>query len=439
VTKNVLPLIIAVSLSLFFASSAFCLTEIPKIIKPITSFSVTPTVGYLTAPASDVKSSPLYGLRLSYDYIGVSIVDSIGVEATGNYFSTTTKSSGKKVDGMLLRADTIYSIGPRNKWVPFFSLGLGGRMLKEDSGNQSTFLVNYGVGLKYYLANYLALRVDARELFFYQNVATKNSFEITAGLTYFFGKERIKKAVAPVKQAPAPLPKAVPDIDFDSLNAPPPDPLAQWTTMEKLGAVGSAIPGITAAPLEYESPVLPPPFLLQKGSTIESTPGAAAPAAKDAPQSRLASPPASAPPAAALPVPAAPAPGRSSRPPASERAPVAREQVRFTVEFDFARAELKPQYDETLKKAAVMIRSSANTAVRIEGHTDRVGTDQFNQSLSLERARSVKERLQKLGVEAGKITITGFGIKRPIADNSTAAGRQKNRRAVTIITIVAYQ
>jgi OOP family OmpA-OmpF porin len=62
------------------------------------------------------------------------------------------------------------------------------------------------------------------------------------------------------------------------------------------------------------------------------------------------------------------------------------------------------------------------------GHTDSIGTDAYNQKLSVRRAESVKAYLQSKGVEANRIYTEGKGEKQPVADNKTAAGRAKNRR-----------
>jgi outer membrane protein OmpA-like peptidoglycan-associated protein len=64
----------------------------------------------------------------------------------------------------------------------------------------------------------------------------------------------------------------------------------------------------------------------------------------------------------------------------------------------------------------------------IEGHTDNRGSDELNEKLSNDRAHSVMKYLIDKGIDAGRLSAAGFGPKRPIADNNTADGRQKNRR-----------
>jgi outer membrane protein OmpA-like peptidoglycan-associated protein len=71
--------------------------------------------------------------------------------------------------------------------------------------------------------------------------------------------------------------------------------------------------------------------------------------------------------------------------------------------------------------------------VRIEGHTDSVASDDYNQKLSERRAASVRAWLAAKGVEGGRLTPRGFGEAKPVADNGTAEGRQRNRRVEVII------
>jgi outer membrane protein OmpA-like peptidoglycan-associated protein len=70
----------------------------------------------------------------------------------------------------------------------------------------------------------------------------------------------------------------------------------------------------------------------------------------------------------------------------------------------------------------------------IEGHTDNVGSDATNSELSLRRALSVRDYLIGLGVAASRIDVDGYGPSRPVADNSTADGRARNRRVEIVIS-----
>ena len=76
-----------------------------------------------------------------------------------------------------------------------------------------------------------------------------------------------------------------------------------------------------------------------------------------------------------------------------------------------------------------MLKNNPDKKIEIGGHTDNVGSDEKNQVLSDNRANSVKAYLVSKGVEESRIAAQGYGETKPIADNKTAAGRQKNRRS----------
>jgi OOP family OmpA-OmpF porin len=85
-------------------------------------------------------------------------------------------------------------------------------------------------------------------------------------------------------------------------------------------------------------------------------------------------------------------------------------------------------YDPVLAELAMAIKGAFKKLV-IEGHTDSVGRDEYNQRLSLRRATAIRVRLvEKFGLPADKIAAIGYGEARPIADNANYQGRQANRR-----------
>jgi OOP family OmpA-OmpF porin len=96
--------------------------------------------------------------------------------------------------------------------------------------------------------------------------------------------------------------------------------------------------------------------------------------------------------------------------------------------FDFDKTAVKPDGAKILDRLIVFLKENSDKRVDLEGHTDSVGTDQYNQNLSERRAASVKDYLTTRGVAASRITTKGFGESKPIADNKTADGRAKNRR-----------
>jgi outer membrane protein OmpA-like peptidoglycan-associated protein len=102
--------------------------------------------------------------------------------------------------------------------------------------------------------------------------------------------------------------------------------------------------------------------------------------------------------------------------------------------FDTAQHTLKPGAREKLAKISGIVVSHPGLQLSIEGHTDSVGTDDYNQQLSERRAESVRSFLTQNGVPAGAITAKGFGESQPVASNDDAAGRQRNRRVEMVVS-----
>jgi len=94
--------------------------------------------------------------------------------------------------------------------------------------------------------------------------------------------------------------------------------------------------------------------------------------------------------------------------------------------FDVGRADIKPQMRPVLDQFASGL--DANQVVRVVGHTDNTGSDAINNPLSVNRANAVRDYLVMRGVPAARITTEGRGSYEPVADNSSDAGRARNRR-----------
>ncbi|WP_431476991.1 outer membrane protein OmpA [Massilia eburnea] len=106
------------------------------------------------------------------------------------------------------------------------------------------------------------------------------------------------------------------------------------------------------------------------------------------------------------------------------------EKVSFAADafFDYDKAVLKPEAKEKLDEMATKLEGINLEVIIGVGHTDSMGTDQYNDKLSLRRAEAVKAYLLSKGVEANRVYTEGKGEKQPVADNKTAEGRAQNRR-----------
>ena len=103
-------------------------------------------------------------------------------------------------------------------------------------------------------------------------------------------------------------------------------------------------------------------------------------------------------------------------------------RVQNEVLFDFASAALRSESRDALRQMADVFQRYPNSTLMIEGFTDSIGSARYNQRLSVRRADSVANYLETIGVNGGRMETLGFGKNQPRATNSTAAGRQLNRR-----------
>jgi len=101
--------------------------------------------------------------------------------------------------------------------------------------------------------------------------------------------------------------------------------------------------------------------------------------------------------------------------------------------FDTGSATLKPGTREKLARVSGILLSHPELKVQVEGHTDSVGDDNYNQKLSENRADSVRSYLVGQGIASGAVTTKGFGKSQPVATNDTVAGRQQNRRVELVV------
>ncbi|HBG06995.1 MAG: hypothetical protein A2075_09780 [Geobacteraceae bacterium GWC2_58_44] len=312
------------------------------------AFSISPFVGgYMfdeDEQARLTRNRVLYGLRLGYD-----VTDSFGVELVGHYVMANDKRRDKHLDAWSYRMDLLYNFMPRSTVVPYLAMGGGGQTIKFGSGlgtsHDGTF--NLGGGVKFFMTDSFALRLDARHILAFQNEDLDDhiihNWEYSAGLSFLFGGRP---------------------------------------------AAAAAVSPVTAPALEPQPEVKPEPPL--------------------------------------EPVPAAePAPGRYKY------------CITLQGEFDIDQAVIRPEYHEEIAEVGNFMMKYPTTTAVIEGHTDNVGTYNHNMDLSQRRAESVVNHLvQKFGIDRSRLAAKGYGFTRPIADNSTDDGRQKNRRMEAIIDCV---
>ncbi len=98
------------------------------------------------------------------------------------------------------------------------------------------------------------------------------------------------------------------------------------------------------------------------------------------------------------------------------------------VNFDFDKSDIRPDSRPVLDQAAEVLRQSPNVRISVEGHTDAVGSEVYNEKLSVRRAEAVFRYLVNHGVAPERMEVIGYGQARPVADNESETGRAQNRR-----------
>ncbi|MGB9081710.1 MAG: OmpA family protein [Desulfuromonadaceae bacterium] len=306
------------------------------------TFSISPIIGGITFEGKlDLETSPLYGARLGYNF-----TKALGVEALFDYANTEgTKYSGTgNVDYYRYGGDVLYHFMPDDKLVPYVAAGYAAYNFKGvkalDSASRPHGVFDYGAGLKYFVTDNFALRGDVRHLIYKHNGAHQ-AFEYTVGFYIPFGGHA--PAAKPVEPPPAPVPAAKP-------------------TEEPPEAVLAPIPAAEPAPEHFKY------------------------------------------------------------------------CITLHTEFDVDKTEIRPEYRDEIAKVGNFMKQYPTTTAVIEGHTDNVGDAEYNRGLSQRRAESVVNHLvETYGIDRTRLTAKGYGMANPVADNTTDAGKQANRRIEAII------
>ncbi len=422
------------------------------------AFTVSPMIGGFTYEGDQGltnRNRVNYGIGLGYNFS-----ENWAVEGLFNFISDgemmSTKGGLTDVDGLLYRLEALYHFMPESRLVPYFAIGGGNIVLDPAEGpRDDTFLAGYGAGLKYFMTEDVALRLDARHLIgldegIDESNKTDNNFLYTAGVTFQFGG----------KEAPA----APRDSDGDGVT----DDLDRCPDTPRGVAVdGSGCPLDSDRDGVYDyldkCPETP------RGATVDANgcpldsdgdgvydyqdkcPGTPKGVAVDS----RGCPPDSdgdgvadyldkcpnTPRGAAVDAKGCPLDSDGDgvfdyldKCPGTARGIAVDEKgcpLTFTLhlEFDTNKADIRPAYHPRLKEAADFIAKYRGYQILVGGHTDDRGASEYNQGLSLRRAESVRKYLiEKFGVDGKLLNAQGFGEDRPVAGNNTAEGRQRNRR-----------
>lgn len=378
------------------------------------TFTLSPYVGgYTFQSKQNIETGPVVGGRLGYN-----ITENWAVEAVVDYVRAN-KSNNISGHAEKLRygGDLLYNFMPKSSLVPYLAAGFGGMDLR-DAGVNTTMrgVANYGGGVKWFFADFAAIRADVRGLN-YSIGDLKTNVQYTLGLHL---------ALAAPKEAPKPIqPEPVKEMEKPK-TAPvvvPPAPTAN------LSATPGAIEAGKSSVLSWDSKnatsceILPGIGQVSTNGSKEITPAAdvvytlnckgdggftssTANVAVTQPPPKIVE-----------------AAGKKAS------AVAAGARLILKVQFDTGKSIIKKQYYDELKVVGDGLNEHKNLKGVIEGHTDSVGSDASNKALSQRRANAVRDYIVKnFKIDRKRLAAKGYGESKPIADNATVEGRAQNRR-----------
>lgn len=432
--KIVAPLLLA---------SAFLLPSPARAEIKAGSVELSPFVGYnFFQSRQNLENAPIYGGRIGYNF-----TEHFGVEATGEFVSSSVDDKSKAfsregefttpiddVDITMYHLDLIYHFMPEAKFNPFIVAGYGAVHYSQEINSKNMSAIDFGVGAKYWVADNVALRVDVRDNLLLDeqihNIAT------TLGVVLRFGGKS-NTVVAQVAQ-PA-------ESDSDGDGVPDGRDRCAGTpggvAVDQQGCPGDADRDGVADYMDRCSDTAQgvavgkngcPPDSDQDGVADyqDKCPGTAAGAVVQ----ENGCPP------AAKEVILAPKPKLTGVAVAAGE-PQVMVLAFEDVHFDFDQSTLKPEAKTILKRNILLLKENPKARIRIAGYTSAAGTEEHNQKLSERRADSVRSYLVEEGViGADRLTMVGYGESNPAVyerspQDLNSAAAKANIRVLFEITV----
>lgn len=430
--KKLLPLAVLAAATLSTTTAAIAANKADTL-------SLTPFIGGLHFDGTTHYDPALiYGLKLGYNF-----TDRLGVEGVVEG-GTPISDRSKNINFLDYRLEGLYHFIPQSRLVPYLAAGYGGMRLKTDAGAINGGVFDFGAGVKYFVSDNVAIRGDVRELVTDRGPTLYHT-EYTLGALI-----NLTKATPPPKPVePAPAAKIV---------EPPPAPKPAPAPTTAISATPASITAGDSATLNWSSQnssdcsIAPAIGKVQQSGSMTVTPEA------DSTYTISCSGPGGSAQSTAgvtvKPKPVVPKVVDSDGdgvPDSMDKCPdtpsgvkvdkdgcpppaITCKSFNLEIEFDTAKADIKPVFDKEIKKVADFLKENPGSTVNIEGHTDNVGAADMNMKLSQRRAEAVRSYLiKKLGVAADRITAKGFGLTKPRATNKTAQGRHENRRVEALV------
>jgi len=354
--------------------------SVPALAEIQDSIYLNPFAGYqLFDDKRDLDESATYGLGVEYRFLPNWAVEAVysRADADRKYVAGESEFEEIRVDG------TYYFAGPEAAWNPYLSMGAGHADFGDGPANTAgtnhdETRVNLGGGVRYNISDRVSLRGDLREF----HGIDESTFDtmVSLGLSVAF-----HRTTSEPEPAPEPAPK---DSDNDGV----PNSKDQCPNTPAGAQVNS------------------------RGCELDSDNDGVVNSKDKCPDTAI---------------------GAEVDKTGCEGVTETVETMNLRVQFPTNSAQIDDTYDAELRRVSEFMEENPETVAEIAGHTDSMGTAEYNQDLSQQRAESVADRLISVhGIEADRVSAVGYGEAEPIATNDTAAGRAQNRRVEARIQVL---
>ena len=357
------------------------------------AFSISVVAGGYTFDGTQhLKTGPVYGGRAGYN-----LTQNMGIEALFDYADTEGTKNNNSATMYRFGADVLFNLMPESRLSPNLAVGISGINTDITGGDNGLHAAwSYGAGIKYFLSENIALRADIRHIMYNNDYSTFNNLAYTVGFHIPFGAAKTYgKAAALLPTTPAVAAAAAPPRLPAAVVPPVPAPAAKQVIVPILNKNADSDGDGVKDSLD-RCPNTPPGTTVDNNGCLKADTSPQ----KTATAKRFCNKPAV-----------------------------------LTVSFDSGKADIKTEYFSELGKVGAFLKEFPGSKGTIEGHTDSSGSSALNTKLSRLRAESVRTYLiNTFGIKPDRITAIGFGPAKPVAPNTTAAGKAKNRRIETVFS-----
>ncbi|WP_250656968.1 OmpA family protein [Alkalimarinus coralli] len=370
-------------------------------------FYIFPSIGYFLLDNNrEADDAPTATFAAGYQFN-----NRFSTEAAYGIINSESDITGKDIDGTYYHVDGLYHLNDDTDIQPYVVAGIGNMDLDvEGTENDDETSYNAGAGFRRHFTENLSLRAEAR--MFYGHDSNNKDTLLNVGLVYLFGGSSSSSYEE--------------EVDYDSDGDGVLDSDDQCPNTEAGANVDSAGCVIVAAVVKKDSdndgiedsldqcPNTPAGRTVDaKGCELDADQDGVVDGADNCPDT--------------------PAEAKVDEKGCQL---VIAETVTQTLNVQFPNnSSVVPNSAKSdIKELAVFMTSYPSTKVTIEGHSDSTGEAKYNQYLSERRAKSIaKVLVDEYGIDSSRVDAVGYGEEKPIADNSTAAGRKENRRVVAVI------